>query len=180
MIIKDRIDLAKYFAEKKFLYGAEVGVADGRYSEILCKTIPDLHLYSIDPYIPYDGNWRSAEYQQKAHEQAEERLSTYNARILATTSLEASLGIMDESLDFVFIDGAHDFDNVMLDIILWSKKVRPGGIVALHDYYMFKSGGVISAVNAYVEQHNIDLNLTLRGVAEHKDDKCPCAWWVKK
>ena len=40
----------------------------------------------------------------------------------------------DNSLDFVFIDGAHDFKNVAMDICEWAKKVRPGGIVYGHDY----------------------------------------------
>lgn len=180
MIIKDRIDLLKWFNEKGFRYGAEIGSADGRFAQLMCENIPGLQLYCVDPYIPYENNWRSADYQQKAYETALERLSTYNAKIIRTTSIEASLKILDESLDYVFIDGAHDFDHVMEDIIAWSRKVRKGGVVSLHDYYEFKTGGVIRAVNAYVEAHNIDLNLTLRNVAEHKDDQCPCAWWVVK
>ena len=155
-------------------------MADGRYSEILCKEIPGLRLYCIDPYIKYEGNWRSNDYQEKAHQKARDRLSTFDVHWLVTTGTEASFHIMDESLDFVFIDGDHAFDSVMVDIILWAKKVTPGGIVAGHDYYQFKSGGVIEAVNAYCQAHEIDLNLTLRGVAEHKDDQCPCWWFEKK
>lgn len=160
-MITDRIELAKHFKNKGFKVGAEIGTADGRYAEILCQEIPGLELYCIDPYEPYEGNWRSHEYQQKAYETADKRLDKYNVEILVQTGLEASEDFEDKTLDFVFIDGAHDFDNVMTDIILWSKKVRPGGIVSGHDYYQFKTGGVIPAVNAYVEAHGIDLNLTL-------------------
>lgn len=46
----DRGDLAMLFAELKFNVGAEIGVERGLYSEILCKTNPGLHLYSIDPW----------------------------------------------------------------------------------------------------------------------------------
>ena len=37
-------------------------------------------------------------------------------------SEEAVPTIQDESLDFVYIDGNHTFDDVMFDLILWSRK----------------------------------------------------------
>src|SRR3989344_1778672 len=45
-----RNNLAELFAELKFKKGAEIGVALGEYSEILCKVNPNLHLFSIDPW----------------------------------------------------------------------------------------------------------------------------------
>lgn len=39
-----------------------------------------------------------------------------------------------KSLDFVFIDAAHDYDNVLRDIISWYGKVKNGGVIAGHDY----------------------------------------------
>lgn len=182
-MIKNRIELAEHFRDLGFTKGAEIGVADGRYAEILCATIPGLEYYGIDVWAKYDGNWRSDEYQDKAFAEATEKISQYirsgKAFLIKNTSLSASLAFKDDSLDFVFIDGAHDFDNVMLDIIIWSKKVKKGGIVAGHDYYQF-NGGVIPAVNAYIEAHKIDLNLTLKDESGHKDDVCPCWWFIKR
>ena len=179
-MITDRIELAKHFNKQGFKYGAEIGTADGRYAEILCKEIPGLQLYCVDPYMKYEGNWRSNDYQQKAYEKAMERLSTHNAKILRTTGVEASLKIMDEALDFVFIDGDHHFDSVMTDIILWSKKVRPGGIVSGHDMYHFKTGGVFKAITTYTLAHQIELNIIPRATGVHKDDQAPCWWFIKK
>lgn len=168
MLIKNRIELAKYFGDQGFKKGAEIGIAEGRYSEILCQKILGLKLISVDPFY------------RLGHEQkARERLALFDVEIMKMTSIEASLKIPDNSLDFVFIDGAHDFDNVMLDIILWSRKVKKGGIVSGHDYYVF-NGGVIPAVNAYIEANKIDLRLTLANAAEHKDDQCPCWYFEKK
>ena len=48
--------------------------------------------------------------------------------------MDATADFADGSLDFVYIDGAHDFKNVACDICEWSKKVRVGGIVFGHDY----------------------------------------------
>lgn len=181
-MIKNRIELAKHFKDLGFKMGAEIGVADGRYSEILCKTIPNLKLYAIDPWAKYDGNWRSDKYQDKAFEKAKKRLKKYKALLVRSTGVHAYANITNPKpfLDFVFIDGAHDYDNVMLDIILWSRKVRKGGIVAGHDYYKFKSGNVIEAVNDYAKIHKVKVNLTQANSAEHKDDQCPCWWFVKK
>lgn len=51
-----------------------------------------------------------------------------------STSVEASSLYVDRSLDFVFIDAAHDYENVKMDIDSWMKKVRRGGVLAGHDY----------------------------------------------
>jgi SAM-dependent methyltransferase len=42
----------------------------------------------------------------------------------------------DASLDFVFIDASHEYEDVKEDIKAWIKKVKPGGILAGHDYYV--------------------------------------------
>lgn len=178
--MKSRIDLAKYFKERGYEYGAEIGVADGRYAEILCKENPKLRLLAIDPWSPYDGNWRSQEYQDKAFNKAKERLQPYCCELLKLTSVEASLQVVDNSLDFVFIDGDHTFDHAMTDIIIWARKVKKGGIVSGHDYCHFTKSGVIEAVNKYCEIHRIELNLIGRNPNNHKDDQQPCWWFIKK
>lgn len=170
-----------YFNQLGYKEGAEIGVADGRYSEILCQKIPGLFLHAVDPWAKYDGNWRSDEYQDKAYYMARTRLRPYQADIMRHTSLVAAEMIPNGSLDFVFIDGAHDFNNVMLDVILWTPKVRKGGIVSGHDYYVSPKGTVqvIPAVDAYVKQHNIQLNVIPRFDGGHPDDKAPCWWFMK-
>lgn len=40
----------------------------------------------------------------------------------------------DGSLDFVFLDADHSYEAVRLDIASWLPKVRPGGVLAGHDY----------------------------------------------
>ena len=57
---------------------------------------------------------------------------TYTA--LRMTSVEAAKGYEDESLDFVFIDGSHDYDSVCTDIGVWFPKMKKSGVMAGHDY----------------------------------------------
>ena len=40
----------------------------------------------------------------------------------------------DNSLDFVFIDAAHDYESVKKDINAWFPKIKKGGIISGHDY----------------------------------------------
>jgi hypothetical protein len=49
------------------------------------------------------------------------------------TSVEASTLYEDESLDFVYIDGAHDYDSVYDDIQHWFPKVKVGGYIGGDD-----------------------------------------------
>ena len=175
-MIKNRIELAEHFNKLEFKVGAEIGVADGRYSEILCQKIPGLKLHCVDPWTPYDGNWRSAGYQSNAHKTAQYRLKPYKVKIIKKTSIEASLDFKPGSLDFVFIDGVHTFDYVMEDIIGWTRKVKKGGIVSGHEYYSFSNSGVIEAVDYYTKIHNIKLNIIPKYVGGHKDDNAPC-WY---
>ena len=50
-------------------------------------------------------------------------------------------------VDFVFIDAEHTYEGVRDDIIAWSPKVRPGGIIAGHDYTPERFPGVVAAVD---------------------------------
>jgi predicted O-methyltransferase YrrM len=43
-------------------------------------------------------------------------------------------GFVKSNLDFVFIDASHEYEDVKSDIAVWLPKVRPGGIVAGHDF----------------------------------------------
>lgn len=49
-------------------------------------------------------------------------------------SVEAAADFIDDSLDFVFIDAAHDYESVKTDIVAWINKVKSGGVIAGHDY----------------------------------------------
>lgn len=176
---QNRGELAKYFNTRGFKVGAEIGVAEGRYSKMLCEAIPGLRLFCIDPWAPYEGNWRGKDYQRNAYEQAKENLGGYDAVLMSKTSIEASFDIPDGSLDFVFIDGSHRFDEVMVDIVLWSKKVKKIGVVSGHDYCHFTNSGVVEAVNTYTQLHRYELNLTPRNNKNFKDDRQPCWWFIK-
>ena len=52
---------------------------------------------------------------------------------------------LDNSLDFVFIDAGHDYENISADIDAWLPKVKSGGWIGGHDY--MSAPGVRQAVS---------------------------------
>lgn len=136
----------------------EVGVAEGIYSKTLCLHIQNIELFCVDLWDTYyrdDHKLKNKEQQERCLKLAHEKLDPYGAKFIRKPSVEAATLFEDEELDFVYIDGDHAFDFVMQDLIVWSKKVRRGGIVAGHDYYRFRGAGVVDAVNAFTQAHQI-------------------------
>lgn len=180
--MKNRIELARYFGKLGFKYGAEIGACFGYYSEILCKNIPGLKLIAIDNWNNNANTKREMTLHMSGEKVTREKLAPYGATVIKKDSMEAVKDIPDESLDFVFIDADHSYKAVRDDIQEWSKKVRKGGIVSGHDYYVFKSGkgGVIKAVDEYVKEHGYKLELTdWDNKNPVRDDRQPCWYFIK-
>ena len=53
---------------------------------------------------------------------------------LRKTSVEAASLYQDGSLDFVFIDAGHTYEDCSADIHAWMPKLKPSGLFAGHDY----------------------------------------------
>jgi predicted O-methyltransferase YrrM len=152
-----RDDLGKLFKTLKFTRGVEVGTKRGEFAETLCRAHPDMQLFCIDPWTAYDSGpgLIGQAWQDKMFAQAAKRLAEYKVSIIRKTSMDAVKEFEEQSIDFVFIDGNHTFDHVMLDLIHWAKRVRKGGIVSLHDYRAGQWAGVVEAVNAYTASHAV-------------------------
>ncbi len=180
--IKTRNDLAKHFAKLGFNRGAEIGVLGGTYSITLCQANPGLKLYSVDLWGLDGGKYK--DYHFRKYKEAKQRLATYNAKLVRKSSMEAVRDFKDNSLDFVYIDANHSFDNVMRDIIEWATKVKRGGIVSGHDYENGPRVGVKDAVDVYVKHHKRELNVTAESeLKQNLKDDCPdnaISWWFVK
>jgi hypothetical protein len=144
-----------------FKKGAEVGVKRGVFSLHLCKNMPELTLTCVDPYIPTQiVHWDVAE---SFFEAAQKVIKKYDAQIIKKTSMHAAAEDVPKwSLDFVHIDADHSFDEVIQDIIVWTARVRPGGIVTGHDY---DNPEVKAAIDTYAKIHGHELFIT-RGTDE--------------
>ena len=69
---------------------------------------------------------------------------------IRATSIAAAETYVDKSLDLVFIDAVHTYENVREDILKWRPKVKIGGILAGHDFTIHFPG-VKKAVEELLE-----------------------------
>jgi hypothetical protein len=179
--------MAETLAELNFTKGAEIGVAQGLHAEVLCQTIPDLLLFLVDPWRGYHGYTDYLDKRLKNfYAEAQQRLQKYNTIFIRDFSSNAVQQFDKNSLDFVYIDGAHDLWNVVNDITLWEPIVRPGGIIYGHDYKRSTNPKyqqhVVDAVNAYTYSHKVNPWFVL-GERGHNDGmykEGTRAWmWIK-
>lgn len=69
-------------------------------------------------------------------------------------STDAAKLYNDNSLDFVFIDAAHDYENVKKDILAWYPKVKKDGLLCGHDYPSLQVQEAVHEVLNNVERFN--------------------------
>ena len=135
-----RDDLVEFFQEMGFKRGVEVGVFEGAFTEVLAKG--GFEVYGVDPWLVYE-DYGTPTYQNKAnriYERAKERLAKYpNVTLIKKMSMDAVKDFEDESIDFVYIDGNHQFRYIADDMYEWHKKLKKGGVLSGHDFAYFKS-----------------------------------------
>lgn len=141
---------------------AEIGVWLGETSYFFSQFFPEAHLYLIDPWKPskqYLENGQGPSHIQQEYDWARQnvhRLFQNNSQvsILQKTSHDA-LSLVPNHLDLVFIDGDHSYEAVKHDIQNWKKKVRPGGILAGHDYHSDFPGVVLAVQDCLKDQFQV-------------------------
>lgn len=183
-----RRKLYTLFSELGFKLGCEVGVQRGRNAGVLLDQISGLKLYLVDSYTnhPFSSRIWEREQFKKFKRIAHNRLKGKNVEWLEMFSEQAVSHIRDESLDFVYIDADHSYKFAMVDIILWERKVRPGGIISGHDYFKNDRKGrlpkVTAAVNHFTTIHRIKpWFITDRYFEEKESGDTYSSWfWVKK
>jgi hypothetical protein len=116
-------DIARELSAKT---GAEIGVWRGAFSMRLCMDVPGLHLKCIDPWLGFRRNSQAK--MDHYFDLTQHRLRPHKVEIIRKTSVEAVQDVPDKSLDFVYIDAMHEFDHVMIDLIMWAGKVREGAL----------------------------------------------------
>lgn len=142
------------------MVGAEIGVFDGHTSEFLLRRFPQLRLWMVDQWKPYPVDWPG--YTQADWDGLKECAEWWTVfaedrrHVLRDPSTIAANYFADESLDFVFVDADHRYEQVKADLEAYRRKVRRGGIYTGHDYDAAHPG-VIQAVNEFAADRSIDL-----------------------
>jgi hypothetical protein len=103
----------------------------------------DPNSYAFNPKILEDPNWLYEEFLKNVSP-VQEIINPVRKK-----SNLASFDYDDRSLDFVFIDAGHSYENVKEDITSWFPKIKIGGFIAGHDYSP-KWPSVVQAVDEFL------------------------------
>ena len=141
-----------------FKIGVEVGVRTGWFTKYILDHT-EMTVYAIDPWV------RNAELMhgpEECYRECYERLRPYGdrAHMVRGYSPAAAADHPDNSIDFVYIDGLHDYESVKADIAGWWPKVRAGGVLAGHDFNKNDWPGVVRAVEEFGRTQEVKFYLT--------------------
>ena len=129
---EERAELVRYLPGAKTI--VEIGVFEGASTALLAVNADrDATIYGIDPMFPGRLGICWGEIVAK-HVTKSER-STGRVRLVKRMSYEASNQVAGP-VDFMFIDGDHSLEGIRRDWETWAPRIRPGGIMALHDSFL--------------------------------------------
>jgi len=142
----------------------EVGSWLGLSTRHLAKTIPeDGVVYAVDHWQGSPNEDNSPFdipnlYRQFLSNVIHENL-THKIIPVRMASLQASQTLKVQP-DLIYLDGTHDFNNVMLDLILWYPLVKDHGIMCGDDYFWgddpSRGGGPVKrAVDTFARENNL-------------------------
>lgn len=162
----------------------EVGCWKGASTCYLAQEIKNynkkIELYAVDTWEGSDESQHKLEIEALGGSENLYELFLKNIKMgevsdiiipMKMNSQDASQKFLENSLDVVFIDASHKYQDVLNDIKCWYPKVKKGGIIAGHDYLpgnLASECGVIRAVNEYFHGKNLETNIGGRTWAHKK------------
>lgn len=134
--------------------GIEIGSDVGESAFYLLNSRPDLFLYCVDPFISYidwNGNVMNSVNREETLQTFLAKMKPFEGRykLIRMTSDDAVNQFEDSSVDFVFIDGLHEYEQVLKDCKNYWPKLKSSGLFSGHDYQVIS--GVRRAVDEFAE-----------------------------
>lgn len=146
-------DLIKdYLTGKKDLIGIEIGSYAGESAEMFVKSGAFKQLYCIDPWeMNYDpSDCTGDEGLLEAEKAFDARFKDSPVVVKIKDKSEDAVSMFrNETIDFIYIDGNHQYESVKRDLELYVPKIKLRGIIAGHDYGGPTTPGATLAINEY-------------------------------
>jgi hypothetical protein len=143
--IKDRTQFPTLL--KDYSIGAEIGVHRGLFSETILRQWQG-HLYLIDlwkhqsPEIYQSTTCnQSDKIQEQVYQEAMARTCILPGKSTVIREDSAHAASIVGKLDFVYIDANHSFEATLADLESYYPLVKPGGLIAGHDFLDGMIGG---------------------------------------
>lgn len=137
--------IAKYSGD--VLLAVEIGVYEGVNTAVIGNSINSAGtLYAIDPF--FKGKLGICYHERIARRHVKASRVSSSVKYIAKLSFDAVNDIPD-NVDFIFVDGDHSEDGIRKDWALYAPKVKPGGIIALHDTSIPAHDATVSNLGSY-------------------------------
>ncbi len=161
------------------LTGAEIGVYKGDNAYFILTNLPIKKLFLIDPYLEHQEfkdnvGWTTVKQSDfnTFFTKAKRKLMQYkNKTKFIKEKSENAASHLPNNLDFVYIDGNHEYEFVKRDIELYYLKLKRGGILGGDNFDPIYPG-VARAVLEVTDKHNLKIH-GARSDASYE-------WWVVK
>lgn len=122
-----RAYMSRLFRDGPYRNGVEIGVAGGRFTDHMTSDGMHFHNWQMVEPFPPSTLLKLVTRLQRRHPDT-------NFELLRAMSLEDAALENVRPADFVYLDGAHDYENVKFELTPYFAKVVPGGMLAGHDY----------------------------------------------
>ena len=139
--LKTRDDLGALCEVRGFTDGIEVGVQTGGNAKTILQRWPSCKSFKLVDLWKQQENYKDLanvdDNQQEAlFQTTKAKLKPWENKTeyFRMYSTEAAQKIDDHSVDFVYVDARHDYCGAMEDMEAYWPKIRPGGILAGHDF----------------------------------------------
>jgi hypothetical protein len=138
---------------------AEIGVDEGKFSQLIHKKVKPQKFHLIDMWGTdrfHDGKFDAV----KSY--FSDEIEEGSVEIHKNLSTKAVDDFEDGYFDWVYIDTDHSYETTRDELQLYAPKMKPGGIIAGHDYRMgnwvsMYRYGVIEAVHEFCVEHHWEL-----------------------
>jgi hypothetical protein len=159
---KTRIDLLDTLPKDG--YGAELGVFEGTFAKEILRVTQPRWLWLVDTFegTVYSGDQNGEHVHSVNMAEMGIRLAAefvyLNVRLVKSRSVDWLRGVEESALDWVYIDTDHTLKTTVLELEAARHAVRPGGIIAGHDFSP-EFPDVPRAVMSFVGTHGLDIEL---------------------
>lgn len=140
----------------------EVGVYKGRSAAFMAVELINRGLkIQFDAIDHFKGSEEHGDLSETLYMTCMQNLKSVAdvVNVIKMNSLEAVNLYKDASLDFIFVDGSHDYESVMADLNAWYPKIKETGIFTGDDYQPGFWPGVIAAVNNFAHLNKLKVVL---------------------
>jgi hypothetical protein len=152
-ILPTRVDLIKQMPQNSI--GAELGIWGAEFSRPISKIIKPQLFYLVD-------TWDNMDLEERFTDNFIKRSKNSNYIKRKETSESFLNSLDDKSLDWVYIDAAHDYDSVVTDLKLSKDKVKDDGYIMGHDFINYDyinhfDYGVKKAVHNFLHSYDYEM-----------------------